>query len=659
MIFKRFDDAKLNEIINENICFQVVDNLKKANLNTPNHLNKYQALQFVANEFSVDELKRMGFDCSKRSIGTAKRWIAANRGDIVLKKPLRKSEKKLSDADIDLINLHYFRCSRPVPNAISKRETKKRGRIVQKRIMCMSYRDCYDTFPARNRISERVFYHYRSGEFSKAKRDSDKCSYCVGYHNIIVQLHRKLRAIEQEEKKSEEEGYSSDDDVLGDPINIDIRREQSGLSQLNCAQIARLKKYFDEEANALSDDERRLWKNKLENYEIIVEHREDKARLRAKYNHDIDHILPHEMVMVMDYKQNLVVGHCADEEHWVFKHLSQRTCLNITVFFKFHVFRFDVISDCLRHSSLFSKTALKKIMDEPPMQHAIKEYNINTIKIWSDNAKHFKSNKFLYCPLVELMHHKTYLFHQISMNYFAPYHGKSDCDAHFGNISYWVDYYSTKWTDGVLGSDDICRAIKTGSDRAKKYFRPNQISQRSVRNRDRISSCFPINLDFIKMDRITRNTICQKYGIEHYLQIPFVSSLHYIESNIGYDNLLSYCAWRDDDEYHERIQVQTPQNTQKSQVIIKSHDDLLFANFPDVDDKEWTRYVKRNNSTRHTYNLIVKPYPYSDDDTVKQIQVHLGIDITPSKKAAPYRVPPQLDCSQIRKNKRRRNELCA
>ena len=70
---------------------------------------------------------------------------------------------------------------------------------------------------------------------------------------------------------------------------------------------------------------------------------------------------------------------------------------------------------------------------------------------------------------VELKNSNYVQIKSVSINFFAPYHGKSHCDAHFGNISFWVDYYSKKWKDGIIDTNDVVNAIDNGCKSASKF----------------------------------------------------------------------------------------------------------------------------------------------------------------------------------------------
>ena len=59
--------------------------------------------------------------------------------------------------------------------------------------MTCSWDEAYNTFPVKNNISLTSFYKYKSREFCKPKRISDKCHYCMEYHVLNCQLKKFYR----------------------------------------------------------------------------------------------------------------------------------------------------------------------------------------------------------------------------------------------------------------------------------------------------------------------------------------------------------------------------------------------------------------------------------------------------------------------------------
>ena len=197
---------------------------------------------------------------------------------------------------------------------------------------------CYDAFLA-----------HRRPEFALPSRLSDKCSHCAEYYLLNSTLNRKCRHIQLEHQrkldeqkmKFENDETSEDGDVLDDML-VD-----KSLPELNACKLGKMNECFDDDSIVISEDGRQLWKNRLENYELLIAHRSENKETRAKYNADIDDMKQGEMVLAFDHKQNLIVGHCPDEEHWRFRNLSQRTCFNVTLYTVDKLWRIDVISDCL------------------------------------------------------------------------------------------------------------------------------------------------------------------------------------------------------------------------------------------------------------------------------------------------------------------------
>eukprot|EP01083_Nonionella_stella_P087077 242110_1 len=309
------------------------------------------------------------------------------------------------------------------------------------------------------------------------------------YHKLKCQLRRKYNAIQDnDDSKSDIDDMDCDDNDVIDSDNddmildeIDIRKSDRCVQSLKVDEITSFEQYLNDPDPVLLPSDRKSLKIKLMNYKSITKHRQENVATRAKYNDDIDNINADEMVVVIDFKQNLVVGHCPREENWRFRHLSQRTCFNVTIYTKKYVHRFDIISNCLKHSSCFAKQAVRHVFETDIVRNLISN-GINKVKFWADNGPHFKSNKFVYYPLVQLINSFVGIV-VVSVSFFCPYHGKNDCDCHFGSISYWIDYYSKKWILGINNTADICRAIAEGSDIAKtrteQYRYPSRYSKRT------------------------------------------------------------------------------------------------------------------------------------------------------------------------------------
>ena len=215
-------------------------------------------------------------------------------------------------------------------------------------------------------------------------------------------------------------------------------------------------------------------------------------------------------LIVGDFKQNIIVGHCPEESHYVFRNLSQRQCLNFTIFTKYEVHRINYISDYLAHTALFAKQCLRHLFDTTIISNYIHNNCMQNIHFWFDNGPHFKTNKFMYYPLVELPYNNLGKIKNVDVNFFTEYHGKSDCDIHFGHISYWVDHYSHRWPHGIRNTNDICNAINTGH--AQAVIRRKQPSKRLI---NRCEFVYTINFDMSNIGDQHEYPLLNRYGLEY------------------------------------------------------------------------------------------------------------------------------------------------
>ena len=127
------------------------------------------------------------------------------------------------------------------------------------------------------------------------------------------------------------------------------------------------------------------------------------------------------------------------------------------------------------------------------VRNLVSDPAITSISFWSDNGKHFHSNKFLYFPLVELVNDSDLGITDVDVNFFAPYHGKNPVDQHFAKISYWVAKYSMEWMEGIMNTKDVIKAIRVGNEIAEKYFDPHR--RKRNKDKDRVVITMPLNCD--------------------------------------------------------------------------------------------------------------------------------------------------------------------
>lgn len=192
-----------------------------------------------------------------------------------------------------------------------------------------------------------------------------------------------------------------------------------------CKESAKYKPVL-EKMNNLSAEE----VNALNAYKF---HEHMKVTQNAHYKESIKNLKEKEAVMVMDFKANISLGKGPEEDSHVFFSAPQRSILGVVVYFRkgeeTYKVIFTIISPVLMHDS---KTVLEMLRDKVFPHPVFNHFGVEKISLWSDNApNHFRTKEHM-CTLYDLQQE---FGRTISCNFFCQYHGKSECDRHFGLIS--------------------------------------------------------------------------------------------------------------------------------------------------------------------------------------------------------------------------------
>ena len=159
----------------------------------------------------------------------------------------------------------------------------------------------------------------------------------------------------------------------------------------------------------------------------------DTAKARDQdFKHRLKYLRASEALIVMDFKQNISLGKGPVQDSHVFFKAPQRTVFGAVAYFranqKIYKVIFTAVSPILTHDSLAVKLALQKILGHGVFRH----FGVKNVHFWMDNAGgHFRTFETL--ATLDSLGKKNSL--SVTANYFAEYHGKSECDRHFGWIS--------------------------------------------------------------------------------------------------------------------------------------------------------------------------------------------------------------------------------
>lgn len=151
---------------------------------------------------------------------------------------------------------------------------------------------------------------------------------------------------------------------------------------------------------------------------------------KAAFRAEVDNLDDRSVIIILDFKENMVIGGGLNEVGRTFYSKSAVSVLGFAVISRedglLSIDYHDFLSSILSHDSKFAGECLVQLLNI-----LICKGYLN-LSIWSDNGPHFRSKEFLYYGLVLA----TRIFPGIvSVNRFCEYHGKNVVDSHFGSLS--------------------------------------------------------------------------------------------------------------------------------------------------------------------------------------------------------------------------------
>jgi len=192
---------------------------------------------------------------------------------------------------------------------------------------------------------------------------------------------------------------------------------------------------------------------------IVHRHLYTNELTKQVYKKMIDDLTPggNDAVLVMDFKENMSIGVGPREigQSWFSK--EKRSVLGFVLFQKDHEGIltkrfFCFISECLAHDAIYVKSALNSLFALDIWEKLC----IQQLSIWCDNAPHFKNRLLLRHFLDLCTVQKTYF--KINMCFFEAYHGKSEVDGRFGQITTWYNNWIK--TNFINSTDDLLSCFR-------------------------------------------------------------------------------------------------------------------------------------------------------------------------------------------------------
>ena len=152
-----------------------------------------------------------------------------------------------------------------------------------------------------------------------------------------------------------------------------------------------------------------------------------------EYEEQINNLKEGVAVIIIDFKANISLGKGPLEDSRIFFSAPQRTLFGAAIFLKrnniTYKINMSILSSIMNHDArTFREILEKNIMNQP----VFTDFKVNKYLFWMDNApNHFrvKENMATFARINDITRK------QVEINFFAEYHGKSECDRHFGFIS--------------------------------------------------------------------------------------------------------------------------------------------------------------------------------------------------------------------------------
>lgn len=170
--------------------------------------------------------------------------------------------------------------------------------------------------------------------------------------------------------------------------------------------------------------------------ENLKQHKFFASEQRESFRKENTNIAEDEILVVMDFKENIRLGGGPIETGNDFYRRQQCSIFGIGVVFYDQVIKqrrleyIDFFSDILSHDALFVKDCLNKVLNfyiNLRSQSSIKKVNF-----WNDSGRHFQCGELAHF-LLKIV---PFSFNvQVSWNFFGEHHGKNILDGHFGLLS--------------------------------------------------------------------------------------------------------------------------------------------------------------------------------------------------------------------------------
>ena len=165
-------------------------------------------------------------------------------------------------------------------------------------------------------------------------------------------------------------------------------------------------------------------KNYEKNSKIIDDHLKIVENQKNQYNMLKSQLNSNACILILDFKENFKLSTAGDDVTHDFYNKRQVSCLGAALTFRHNEQEYThyaaYLSSILNHDSLYSSDVLENV---------IKKFkdNFKFVNLFTDCGPHFRSKEFLH----KIQQLSSLYKINISLNFFAEYHGKNIVDGFF------------------------------------------------------------------------------------------------------------------------------------------------------------------------------------------------------------------------------------
>ena len=442
--------APILSSLKETIVTPVITSIADAVARSPDG-KKRQLSSLVAPHYHRSTLQALGFPISSSSFTTARKH-AQELFPGAPPSPTCLPPSKQPPSSTTLSTLSSFLDSHSQPAAC--RTIKVDGVITPARILSHTHAELHREWRKQGNSSllslsafTRAVKSFRVYK-PVSRRSTDMCDHCVEGRHHDALLRRRLDqhlpdCVFVSAVHSIINTYQSHD-MVPPPIPA-----SSSLPSCTCSDVTQT----DRDATSAL----------LAPVCFYHHHRVLKDQLHAVYKRQQAEIGDGEVVVTLDYKENIKLNVGPEETSRQFYHHSHRTVLGFLLQYRNPTTRemcnqyIDFISSSLTHDAAFALDCLRQVITR-----FLLPLHLHQLHLWCDRGRHFQCDELVAGVTCMLPSEFGHLSLSADVNFFAEKHGKSAVDGHFSLLSRWLKQAAAQ--QHLHSNEQLLSALRAQAD---------------------------------------------------------------------------------------------------------------------------------------------------------------------------------------------------